>query len=129
LRVAVEAQRLVLFEDAVDGVAHTVFVVARLGFDGEGDRRLGQLHGRVGDGKALIRQGVAGERVFQLGHRAQIAGMQLGHGLQGLALRAAEVGQPLSRTAGEVLQRAVVFHHSGDDLEIGDTPRKGRPWS
>ena len=37
LRVAVEAQRLVFFQDAVDGVAHTVFVVARLGFDGEGD--------------------------------------------------------------------------------------------
>ena len=31
LRIAVEAQRLVFFQDPVDGVAHAIFVVARLG--------------------------------------------------------------------------------------------------
>src|ERR1039457_3139865 len=35
LRVAVEAQALVFLKDAVHGIAHAVFVVARLGFDGE----------------------------------------------------------------------------------------------
>ena len=99
LRIAVEAQRLVLFEDAVDGVAHAVFVVARLGFDGEGDGRLGQFHRRIGDGDALVGQGVAGEGVLQLGHGADIAGVQLGDRLQGLALGTAEVRQALGRAA------------------------------
>ena len=42
LRIAIEAQRLILFENLVDRVAHPVFVVARLGGDGIRDRRLGQ---------------------------------------------------------------------------------------
>ena len=86
LRVAVEAQGLVLFQDAVDGVAHAVFVVARLGFDGEGDGGLGQLDRRVGDVEALFGQGVAGQGVLELGDGADIAGMQFGDGLQGLAV-------------------------------------------
>ena len=56
LRIAVETKRLVLFQDAVDGVAHAVFVVSRLGFDGEGDGRLRQLHRRVDDVETLVGQ-------------------------------------------------------------------------
>src|ERR1019366_7112106 len=59
LRVAVETQRLVFFQDAVDGVAHTVFVVARLGFNGEGDGGLRQFDRRIGDVEALFGQRVA----------------------------------------------------------------------
>ena len=42
LRIAIEAQGLVFFENLVDGVAHAVFIVARLGGDREGDGGLGQ---------------------------------------------------------------------------------------
>ena len=86
LRVAVEAQGLVFFQDAVDGVAHAVFVVARLGFDGEGDGGLRQLDRRVGDVEALFGQRVAGQGVLELGDRADIAGVQFGDRLQGLAV-------------------------------------------
>ena len=114
LRIAVEAQRLVFFQDAVDGVAHAVFVVARLGFDGEGDGGLGQLHRRIGDVQALIRQRVAGQGVLQLGDGADIAGVQFGDRLQGLALGTAEVGQPLGGALVDVLQVGVVLDDAGD---------------
>ena len=81
LRVAVEAQRLVFFQNAVHGVAHAVLVVARLGLDGEGDGGLRQLHRRIAHIQALFRQGVAGESVLQLGNGADVAGMHFGHGL------------------------------------------------
>jgi hypothetical protein len=42
LRIAIEAQRLILFQNLVDRVAHAIFVVARLGGDGVGDGRLRQ---------------------------------------------------------------------------------------
>ena len=77
----------------MDGVAHAIFVVARLGFDGEGDGGLGQLDRRVGDIEALFGQGVAGQGVLELGDGADIAGMQFGDGLQGFAVGDAEVGQ------------------------------------
>ena len=109
LRIAIEAQGLVLFQDAVDGVAHAVFVVARLGFDGEGDRRLGEFDRRIGDVEAFVRQGVAGEGVLEFGDCADVAGVQFGDGLQGFALRAAEVRQPLRGALVDVLQVGVVL--------------------
>ena len=45
LRIAIEAQRLVFFEDLMQGVAHAVFVVARFGFDREGDGGLRNFTG------------------------------------------------------------------------------------
>ena len=108
LRVAVETQALVFFQNAVHRVAHAVFVVARLGFDRERDGGLRQFHRRVRDIEPLLRQRVAGQRVFQLGHRADIAGMQLRDRLQGLAVRAAQVRQPFRRTLVDVLQAAIV---------------------
>ena len=104
LRIAVEAQRLVFFQNAVDGVAHAVFVVARLGFNGEGDGGLRQFDRRIGDIEALFGQGVAGQGVLELGDGADIAGVQFGDGLQGLAVRAAEVRQALGRALVDVLQ-------------------------
>ena len=85
LRIAVEAQRLVLFQDPVYGVAHAVLVVARLGLDGERDGRLRQFDRRIVDVHALVRQRVAGQRILQLGDRADIARVHLRHRLQRLA--------------------------------------------
>ena len=59
LAVAIETQGLVLFQDAVDGVAHAVFVIARFGLYGESDGGLGNLNGRVSDVEALLGKGVA----------------------------------------------------------------------
>ncbi len=120
LRIAVETQGLVLLQDAVDGVAHTVFVVARLGFDGEGDGGLRQFDRRIGDVEALLGQGVAGQRVLELGDRADIAGMQFRDGLQGLAVRAAEVGQALGGILVDVLQVGVVLNDAGIHAEEVD---------
>ena len=54
--------------------------------------------------EALFRQGIAGERVLELGDRADIAGVQFGDGLQGFAVRAAEVRQAFGGTLVDVLQ-------------------------
>ena len=42
LRIAEEAQHGIFFHQLVDAVAQLVFIGARLGLDGEGDRRLGK---------------------------------------------------------------------------------------
>ncbi len=76
LRIAEEAQHGIFFHQFVDARAQLVFVGAALGLDGESDRRLGQLHPRILNGRALVAESVAGERVFQLRNRADIAGMQ-----------------------------------------------------
>ena len=60
LRVAVEAQREVFFEEFVQGVAHTVFVVAALRFHGKGDGGLGVFDGRELHHRRLVCQCVAG---------------------------------------------------------------------
>ena len=85
LRIAIEAQRLVLFENLVHRVAHAVFVLPRLGFDRERDGRLRQFHRRIVDRRSSCRQGIAGQRLLQLGHRADVARMQFGDRLNGLA--------------------------------------------
>ena len=125
LRVAVEAQGLVFFQDAVDGVAHAVFVVARLGFDGEGDGGLRQFDRRIGDVEALFGQGVAGQGVLELGDGADIAGVQFGDGLQGLAVRAAEVRQAFGGILVDVLQVGVVLNDAGIDAEEVDASGEG----
>src|SRR5579864_726253 len=78
LRIAKEAQGLIFFQDAVDGVTHAVLVLPRLGFDGEGDRGFGQLDGRIFNGRTLVRQSIAGEGVLELGHGANIARVEFG---------------------------------------------------
>ena len=77
LRIAEEAQHGIFFHQLVDAGAQLVFIGAALGFDGKGDRRLRQLHPRILNRRRLVAQRVAGERVFQLGHRSNVAGVQL----------------------------------------------------
>ena len=120
LRVAVEAQGLVFLEDALDGVPHAVLVLPRLGLDGIGDGWLGQLHGRVFHQGGLIAQRVAGQRLLELRHGADVAGVQLGDGLEGLAHQARDVGEPLAAARARVHQVGVVLQHAGVHLEIGD---------
>ena len=91
LRVAEEADEQVLFHELVDGGGELVFVGARFGLDGVGHGRLGRRVEIDEDVGALGAEGVAGEGVAQLGHGADVAGVQLEH-LDGLAaLHDAEV--------------------------------------
>ncbi len=121
LRIAIETQRLVLFQNAMHRVAHAVFVVARLGLDGERDRGLRQFHWRIDDVEALVGQRVAGQRVLQFGDRADIAGVQFRYRLQGLPVRTAErCARRSVELRASVLQVGIVLDDAGDDLEISD---------
>ena len=60
LGIAEEAQHGVLFHQLVDAVAQLVFVGPGLGFDGEGDCRLGKGDPRILDGRAFVAEGIAG---------------------------------------------------------------------
>ena len=125
LRVADEAQALVLLHDAVDGLAEFVLVVAALSRNGVGDGWLGQLDGRVLDWGGLIVQRVAGERIFQLGHSANVAGVQFVHREQRLAEGAGDVGEPFVGAFGSVDKVGVVLQDAADDAEIGQAPGEG----
>ncbi len=77
------------------------------------------------DLRALLAEGVAGEGFAELGHGADVAGVQLGN-FDGLAaLHDAEMRQALLSAAGVVLEGGVVFDDAADDLEEGDAARKG----
>ena len=78
LRIAEEADEQVLFHELVNGGGELVFVGAGLGLDGVG-------HGRLGEGMeidldvgALCAERVAGEGDAELGHGAEVAGVELG---------------------------------------------------
>ena len=125
LRVAEEADEQVLFHELVDGGGELVFVGAGLGLDGVGHGRLGQRGDVDLDLGALLAEGVAGEGVAQLGHGAQVAGVQLGH-FDGLAaLHDGEMREALLAAAGVVLHGGVVFDDAADDLEEGDAAGEG----
>ena len=68
---------------------------------------------------------VAGERVAELGHGAEVAGVELGD-FDGLAaLHDAEVGELFLAAAGVVLERGVVLDDAADDLEEADAAGEG----
>ena len=73
LRIPIKTQGKILFEQFMERVAHAVFIAAALGFDSERDRGLRHLHRRERHLGRLVRQRIAGERLFQLGHGADIA--------------------------------------------------------
>ena len=79
-------------------VAHAVLVLARLRGDRVGDGRLGQLApAGTAMQRAFVAQRIAGERVLQLGHRADVAGVNLGHGRIVFTEQRADMRQPLRR--------------------------------
>jgi alpha-ketoglutarate-dependent taurine dioxygenase len=74
------------------------------------------------DLRTLLAEGVAGEGFAELGHGAEIAGVQLRH-FDGLAaLHDRKMRQALLAAAGVVFDRDVVLDDSADDLEEGDAP-------
>ncbi len=105
MRIAEEADEQVFFHELVDGGGELVFVGAGLGLDGVGHGRLGELGELDLDVGALCAQGVAGEGVAQLGHGAEVAGVEL-EDFNGLAaLHDGEVRETLLAAAGVVLER------------------------
>ena len=124
LGIAEEAQHGIFFHELVDARAQLVFVGAALGLDRERDCRLGQMNFRILNGRVLVAERIAGERVFQFGHGSDIAGVQLGHRHRGLALHDRDVRQLLGRTAAEVLHRGIVLQHSGKYFEVGNPSGK-----
>ena len=86
LGIAEKAQHGIFFHQFVDARAQLVFIRAALGLDRKRDSRLGQLHSRILDRRALVAQRVASQRVFQLGYRADISRVQFGYRHSGFAL-------------------------------------------
>ena len=78
LRIAEEADEQILFHELVDGGRELVLVGARLGLDGVGHGGLGRRRQRDLEFRALCAKRVAGERVAELGHGADVAGVELG---------------------------------------------------
>ncbi len=120
LRVALVTDGAVLFLEAVHRGADLVFVAAALGLDGvrqhrfrEGDRCEGDAGGRLG-------QRVVGARVFQLGDRPQVAGLQLGDVGGCLALHHDQVAEPLGLVLRQVVDGGVGLEHALVDPEHGD---------
>ena len=93
LRIAIEAQGKIFFQQFVQRVAHAVFVVAALRFDREGDGGLGQFDRRESDRRGLVGQRVAGERVRSLATAPMSPGMQFVDRQDRLAERDADMGQ------------------------------------
>ena len=125
LRIAVEADEQVFFHELVDGGRELVFVGARLWLDGVGHGGLGR-RGHVDlEVGAFLAERVAGERVAELAHCAEIAGVKLGD-FNGLAaLHDAQVRELFLAAARVVLKRGVVLDYAADDFEKGDAAGEG----
>ena len=125
MRIAIEPQRPVFFKNFVNRGAQTVFVIARFGGDRVGDGRLGNLNALEDHAAIFLTQGIAGERVLELGDDTDIAGAQLRNGLHGFAEGRGDVREPLIDTRPHVIQMRVVFDRAGSDFEESDAPGEG----
>ena len=125
LRVAKEAKHGIFFHELMDADAQLVFVGSALGLDSKRDGGLRQLDRRILNRRRLVAYCVAGQGVFELGHRTDVAGMNFGHRHSSLALHDRNMRELLLRAAGEVLYRSVVLHDPGVNLEIRNAPGKG----
>ena len=97
LRVAAVADRRVFFLEPVHRRADLVFVAAALRLDRVRQHRLGELDRREGDRVGLVAERVVGQRVLQLRHGAEVAGLDLRHVRRRLALHQHQVAEPLRR--------------------------------
>ncbi len=125
LRIAIEAQRLIFFQDALDGVAQAVFILAALGRNGKRDGRLRQMHRVISDDGRLVAERVAGDGLFELRDGADIAGLEFGNGLNSLALQRADVRQTFGDAAAGVDEIGVVLDHARNHFEVSDAAGKG----
>ena len=88
LRIAIEAQRLIFFQNPLDRVAHAIFVLAaswrrwRTRW-----KARASCTGGIGDERRLVVQRVAGQRFLELRHGADVAGMHFGDRLDGFAVQ------------------------------------------
>src|SRR5581483_11717386 len=103
LGVPEEAQHGIFFHELVNADTELVFVGAALRLNGERDGGLGKLNRRELNGRRLIAERVAGQRVLYLCHRAGIARVQFAHRNRGLSLHDRDMSKLLLRVAGEVL--------------------------
>ncbi len=95
LLIAEETHHGIFFHELVQPVGKLVFIITGLRLDGKSDGRFRQRDPGKADGIGFVSHGVTGKRVTQLGHRANVARMQLCHRNKVLALRNGEVGQLL----------------------------------
>ena len=124
LRIAIEAQRRILFQNLVHRVAHAVFVVARLGRNGVRDGWLGQHYSRIGDRRSFVGQRVAGQRFFELGDRPDIARVKFGHGLNRLTQKSADMRKTFGSAGAGVDQVRVILDDARHHLEIRNAAGK-----
>ena len=80
----------------------------------------GNFIGRERDRVALVAERVVGQRVLQLGDRAEIAGLDLRHARLRLALQQQQVAEALGRVARLVVDGRIGLERAGDDAEHRD---------
>ena len=115
LRVAVEIERRVLFENFVNAAAETVFVVSRLGLNGVGDRRQRNLGFGEFDRVGLVPEAVAGQSVLEFRDRSQVARVNRGDGREFLAQRDGDAGETLVGVLREIGYVVVIIEDARDD--------------
>ena len=127
LRVAVEVDRRVLLLEAADRLAHLLLVALRLRLDGERHDR--PRHRRQPQRALHVLRGehVAGVRLLQLGHGADVAGAELVGVVGLLALRHEQLADPLLHVGAAVVHLRVVREHALVDAEqVHAARRTGR---
>ena len=132
LGVAGVADGRVLFLQPLEGGADLLLVSAALRFYGIGQYRLGEPERRESPRGFFRGQRVSRPRFFQLGHRAQVAGSDLGDAGLGLALQEGDAANPFAAAATDIVNRRVRFDRTTRHPEHGDPPceriRDGLPY-
>ena len=117
-----DMKRRVLFGQACQATGNFLLVAAGLGGDGEAVGRGRQVQ-RCEWSSVLGRtHGVPGQRVGELGHGADVAGVDLGRGHVVLASRVEDLREALVTAPVQVGQVLVGLDRAGDDLEVADPP-------
>src|ERR1700686_508230 len=116
-----DVQRRILLAQAGQPAGDLLLVASRLRSDGDAVCRPRQVQGRQRP-TILHAQGVTGERVRELGRRADVAGPPLYRRDMVLAAGKENLGKPLFSPATQVGKMRVGLDGAGDDLEVADTP-------
>ncbi len=119
---ALDVKSRVFFGKAREAARDLLLVAASLGGDREAVRGGGQVKGRKWAAVLCRPQGVPRKRVRQLGHGADVAGVDLGRRHVLLAARVEDLGQALVAAAVEVRQVLIRLDRARDDLEVADLP-------
>src|SRR5438128_866193 len=98
----------------------SVTFASRFGCDGQGISGAGQVDRRQ-RAAVLQPEGVARQRVGELGGGCDVARVHLGGGDMLLAARQEDLRQPLLAAAADVGEVSIGLHGAGHDLEVADT--------